>query len=305
MKNQEENTIDSYMRLINHCLNNETIFKVYKPFVATFDLFNGNVIKINQNREKLLANSTGISADKKNKRSVAAETCLIIAGRLRSMASTANNNTLLLKVKISQSELLLCRENEFKDICNNILNLAIINKTELADYEVSDELINKFQELITDYSKSIPLPREAKSIHKLALQNIRVLIRENNKILSERLDIDIEYFKTSHPDFYKMYKEARNIIDYGMHHCKKNILKLTGTVTDFETEQPIAGVTLKIKETELTAISDVKGKFSIQLTEAGKFTLEANFTGYQPYSLEFEISKDESLEMEVELEKEE
>ena len=305
MNNKTENVIDSFERTQSVCIKNKILWENYKPFANTYLVFDGKIITINEIRAKLQLKSNGASKLKKENRTIATDSCIYIAGRLRSLASATNNLLLMDQVRFAHSDLILLRDNEFKDKCNSILSIATQNKAALADYEITDEVLAQFSDKINAYAEVVTLPIETKKNRKIFNGNIRALVKETSLLLKERLDLDVEYFKKSQPDFYQAYKEARKVIDYGIRHTKKNPLQLSGVVTDFETEQPIAGAMVKIKDTAINTVSDIGGKFVVQLTAAGKYTLEVTYTGYQPYSLEFEIEETESLEIDVELEKEE
>jgi hypothetical protein len=57
---------------------------------------------------------------------------------------------------------------------------------------------------------------------------------------------------------------------------------LAGTVADNQTNAPIAAAALALNGTQLTAISDEYGEFSIDNIPQGTYTLNATATGYQP-----------------------
>ena len=58
---------------------------------------------------------------------------------------------------------------------------------------------------------------------------------------------------------------------------------LRGTVKDAITGEPLIGATVKIVELEnAAAIADIDGKYQINLTKGGRYTIEANYVGYEP-----------------------
>lgn len=54
---------------------------------------------------------------------------------------------------------------------------------------------------------------------------------------------------------------------------------INGTVLD-ETQQPLPGVTVSIKNTTMAVATDVSGHFNLTNVEPGKYTLQASFVGY-------------------------
>ena len=58
---------------------------------------------------------------------------------------------------------------------------------------------------------------------------------------------------------------------------------LRGTVKDAITGEPLIGATVKIVELEnVAAIADIDGKYQINLAKGGRYTIEANYVGYEP-----------------------
>ena len=58
---------------------------------------------------------------------------------------------------------------------------------------------------------------------------------------------------------------------------------LRGTVKDAITGEPLIGATVKIVELEnAAAIADIDGKYQINLSKGGRYTIEANYVGYEP-----------------------
>ena len=58
---------------------------------------------------------------------------------------------------------------------------------------------------------------------------------------------------------------------------------LRGTVKDAITGEPLIGATVKIVELEnVAAIADIDGKYQINLSKGGRYTIEANYVGYEP-----------------------
>lgn len=58
---------------------------------------------------------------------------------------------------------------------------------------------------------------------------------------------------------------------------------LRGTVKDAITGKPLIGATVKIVELEnVAAIADIDGKYQINLSKGGRYTIEANYVGYEP-----------------------
>ena len=58
---------------------------------------------------------------------------------------------------------------------------------------------------------------------------------------------------------------------------------LRGTVKDAITGEPLIGATVKIAELEnVAAVTDIDGNFLITISKGGRYTVEANYIGYEP-----------------------
>jgi len=62
---------------------------------------------------------------------------------------------------------------------------------------------------------------------------------------------------------------------------------IRGQVKDSFIGETIVGANVLIKGTQVGAVTDIDGKFSMQL-EKGKYTLEVSYVGYEPSSQEIE-----------------
>lgn len=67
----------------------------------------------------------------------------------------------------------------------------------------------------------------------------------------------------------------------------QGLLKVTGVVTNSLDNQPIPGVAVMVKGTSVGAITDIEGKYSINIPQAGK-TLSFSFVGMKPLEIAIE-----------------
>jgi len=201
---------------------------------------------------------------------------LFMVNRLQSFANVTNNAELLESVQYSASDLKMARGVDAVGICNTILAKANANAGNLVTYGVTPAMITDLQAAITDYSTSLAKPKAAKSQTKTATENLATLFKDTYDLLTKRLDLDIELFKTSNPDFYRQYKTAR--IVFATSGSASSVL---GSVTNAGSGEPLKGVTftfvpgnngqMKAAAAEtakpIVKKSAAKGKFRVSLAE--------------------------------------
>ena len=128
-------------------------------------------------------------------------------------------------------------------------------------------------------------------------------------MLTNRLDLDMELFRTSDPDFYSQYKTSRNIISTGT-----RSVSLLGNVTLSETAEAMKGVVLTfvLQPSELMATetgkplvkkSAEKGNFKIASLPEGNYTVTVKKIGYREQVLSVIVTDGETNKMKVKMEK--
>ena len=79
--------------------------------------------------------------------------------------------------------------------------------------------------------------------------------------------------------------------------------KVTGFVLDKATHDPLAGVTIRVKGTELIAISGLNGEYFILNIPLGTYTVEVQMIGYLPnQTQEFMVNSNRTTRIDFELE---
>lgn len=71
--------------------------------------------------------------------------------------------------------------------------------------------------------------------------------------------------------------------------------KIAGTITDSETNNPLPGANIIIKNTSMGTISDENGKFEISGLSFGQYVLHVSFIGYRTEQKTISLNKSESV----------
>jgi hypothetical protein len=282
-------------------------------FADSYTLFISKIGPIEQNRDAQMANSKGVTTDKIVKREALAEKALFIVNRIRSYATVTANNELLESVHFTQSSFDKSRDTDIVGIIDMIIAKANANVTALATYGVTAALITDLQATLTAYSSYIAKPRTVTTQTKNATENLAVLFKEANDILTKRLDLDIEVFKTSKPDFYSQYQTARVVIA-----TSGSATAVKGEITINGTGEPLKNVTLTFTPTTNGALKAAaaknaavlvkktadKGKFRVPSLPEGGYEVIIKKIGFKEKVVTINVVNGESTDLNESLDKE-
>jgi hypothetical protein len=312
MKKQQDSELNMCYSVKTACDKFQSTWATNTVFAASYNVFSGKITLVEQNRDAQMLTATGITVDKTTKRNLMTDKALFISNRMQSYAAVVGNSDLLASIRYNLSDMRRARDTSVAGICDNILAKANANVTALAAYGITAALITDLQTAITNYSAALSKPRMAISQSKNATENLVVLFKEINEVLTKRLDLDIEMFKTSKPDFYSQYKTARKVIS-----TANTISSVLGKVTKKDNGIALPGVTFSFKllnnslakaattpnNSEITKKSASKGQFRILNMPQGTYTVTVTKLGYKQQTVTIDILNGETTNLQVELEK--
>ena len=283
-------------------------------FAATYGVLIAKITAIEQNRDAQMATSKGVTADKNMKRDVLSEKALFIINRIQSYANVTGNNDLYASVHFPASTFVKCRDTDMVGIGNTIISKANANIAALTSYGVTAALVTDLQTALTTYSGYIAKPRTLKAQSKNATENLVVLFKESNETLTSRLDLDIEMFKTSKPDFYSQYWTARAVIS-----TSGSATSVKGIVKEKESGLPLKNVNITFSPatnglakaasingnngSELVKKSAQKGQFRIQNLGEGAYVVTVRKIGFKDLVININVVNGETTVLILELEK--
>ena len=312
MNINQEDKFSMYYVVKNTCEKYQTTWTTNAVFAATYNLWVAKIPLIEQNRDAQTLETTGITTDKTAKRNSMTEKTLFMINRLQSYANVVNNPELLESIKYSASDLKKSRDTDVIGICNTVVAKANANAAAIATYGVTAAMITELQAAITAYSATLAKPKATKSQTKTATENLSKLFKEADELLVKRLDLDIELFKTSKPEFYSQYKTARIIIPTG-----GGATSVLGSVNLAGSGEPLKGVSFTfVAETNgmmktaaatettkpIVKKSADKGKFRATLPE-NTYKVIVEKIGYKKQEVTITVVNGETTNLNIELEK--
>lgn len=300
-----------YYGVKSTCEKYQSTWSTNAVFAATYTLWVAKIPLIEANRDAQTLETTGITTDKTAKRAAMVEKALFLENRLQSYANVTSNPELLESIQYSASDLKKARDTDVVGICNTILAKATANAAAIVTYGVTAAMITDLQAAIAAYSATLAKPKAAKSQTKTATENLAKLFKEADELLVKRLDLDIELFKASKPEFYSQYKTARMIVSTG-----GGITSVLGSVTNAANGEAVKGVSFTFVEENgglmrVAATEEVKqvvkksadkGKFRASLPE-NTYRVIIEKIGFKKQEVIITVANGETTNLNVELEK--
>ena len=312
MTSPQEDKLSMFYGVKGTCDKYQSTWVGNAIFAATYNSWTAKLPLIEQNRDAQTIETTGVTTDKKGKRVVMTDKTLFMANRLQSYANTVGNSELLESVQYAPSYVNKARDTDVIGICNAVLTRATANATALVAHGVTAAMITELQASITAYSATLAKPKNAKAQTKTATENLAKLFNEAEALLVKRLDLDIELYKVSKPDFYSQYKTSRIIISTG-----SKATALLGSVTVAESGEPLKGVTFTFEAengamlksasgTPVAAIvkkSAEKGNFRIPSMTEGTYKVTIKKVGFKDQVVTIYVTKGETTNLKIVMEK--
>lgn len=120
----------------------------------------------------------------------------------------------------NESKLNHCKEQELVSYCKQLAVEAKKYLDKLAGFNIKMENIQKLEQLTTEFSNQLSVPRIKIGERKAATQSQEQAIGRAMDILRDQLDIQMEVIKRSEPELYSEYRTARQVVSLGSRHRK-------------------------------------------------------------------------------------
>jgi hypothetical protein len=206
-----------YQTVLDTCRQNETVYAGVPAFVGAVGKLDGNVAVIRQVAQQQSGSvSQGATAEKYQASDRMIETCVKVANVLYAYGFTVNDQPLLSKVAhINKSLLYSGHANDTFTIAKNVSAEAAAHVGELKDYGIDEAELKAFEADIATFEGLLVKPHLTVEEHKLYTDNLKKAFVDADSTLYDQLDKLITLFKASAPDFYALYKTARNVVSVG------------------------------------------------------------------------------------------
>ncbi len=204
------------------CERHESSLSELQAFNDAFQEFKADLSRIEALIRFQEMTTKGITQDKNTRKVAMAETAMAIAHAVYCYACNLNDEILMSKVNVTSNEIRYTQSPLALQRAIAIYNIAEEHIENLSGYGISASTLNDFRTRIDAFKRALIKPRDAQAMKKAANLELRMLFRETDRILKNKMDRMMKSLKQSHPQFYQEYFNARQIIDSGSRHARKS-----------------------------------------------------------------------------------
>lgn len=187
--------------------------------VQLFDRLNGNIAQIKElDQKKSSKVSNPVTKNKEKTKELLIDSIDVLAGIVSSYAEANSQKETEQKVKLYTNGLVRKRETEVAAKSGNFLLLVRELMPELVGYGLTDEMVGEAEGLRNQFVAQVGTPRNLIVEGSTAIRQIDVLLAETNRFLTYQLDKLMLRFKSSAPEFYNSYLQARIVVEPATQH---------------------------------------------------------------------------------------
>lgn len=213
MMENQENKIRMFYTVTAVCECNTQLWQENEVFAGNYKKFLSQISQIKNCKDQLLVETISMETFKSVDRVELEEFAFYLSGKIKSFANETGNDTLLAEVRNHRKNLGSATDMELLTICSKLSITSLTNLALLDNYGISSESIADLQQLTSSFSSGVNRTKSSYSKTKSAKENLKKLVNDAEEILKNKLDIEIEFFKNSNPEFYNQYNVSRILID--------------------------------------------------------------------------------------------
>jgi hypothetical protein len=214
MTDKQDAKLNMYQKVTNVCDKNVQVYANVPAFVDIVNDLKQLVSEITTiARQQLETSPKGATKEKSSAIDRLTEIGLKIANPLYVYAVDTKNNCLREKVSVNKSSFYRAHSQAALALAKTIAAEANTFGSDLYNYGINDTDRAELDAAITRFEKLINTPVGVVVERKTHTDNLRELFVAADSVVYDKLDKLITLFKTSAPDFYSMYGNARNIIN--------------------------------------------------------------------------------------------
>jgi hypothetical protein len=212
MTDNQENKLRMYFTVSAVCDNNAELWQDNEVFTSDYQKFKSKIPKIEKCRDQMKIENIITDTIKSLDRVELEEMAFYLSGKILQFAKESGNQLLMAEIHNHRDNLGNASDIELIEICNVIANHASTNLHNLVAFNVDLESVAGLQQLTSAYFITMTRLKTSHAKYKSTEELLRKLFKDTDDMLRSRLDNDIEFYKSSDPEFYGQYKTARIVI---------------------------------------------------------------------------------------------
>jgi uncharacterized membrane protein len=296
MKDVQENKYSMYLAVKKVLADNTGVWSWLQAFVTAVGTYMIKLDRIGDLVEVQTTPTTGVRKDKMQALDLMVHRTVALAGAVFAYATEVNNQTLRDVMAVSESDLRQVRDTLAVERARSVHEHAAPLAGSLSDYGVTAVEIADVDSAITAFANSIPQPRVAISTRKGATTELAIVMKQVDGVLKDTLDKLMPKFKTTAPEFYANYFNARIIVDSG---GARGRAELQLTVVMEGTLAPVSDARVAVTPKGKHGVTDASGKLALKGLRQGNATVTVMKPGLMPQAVEVTLVNDEAVELTV------
>lgn len=214
MNDKQHANLNMFRRVNNVLIDNKEKYAAIPAFKSLAEQLENNIAAIIEvSSERSGINVKVVSSEKYDIEGQMIDEVVFAARVLNVYAQDSGNQPLQMTTNITKSMLYKVHDNEELDHARKITAKAREHVEALENYGINAERIDRLEQLVDDFEQHMPKPRQVISERKGKTLSLKALFAETKSLLIDKLDKLMGLFKTTDPEFYFTYFEARNVIN--------------------------------------------------------------------------------------------
>ena len=229
--------LNMYNAVISHLQSQTAAVDSLPALKRGFSLFVAKVAAINAVAPKEAEGSTGESLTKEQARKNLVDMAQSVASLMYAWASETGNESIKAQTDLSASDLDRLKDSMLPERALSLQSLATENKAALADFGISDTLLQSLADAIADFKAVVASPRNKIAARTTQGKNLSALFTEADSILKNQVAKLMPGIKKVFPDVAATFLANSKIVDAAGISAKEKAAKAA------KAKEPAAAVT--------------------------------------------------------------
>jgi hypothetical protein len=214
MNDRQNAKLNMYQKALDVC---DEYKEEYAGIPALVNAVNGLKTRVSEiksvTQQQTATVPKGATKDKSDVIDRVVELALKVANPIYVYAFDKSDNRLLQKVNVNKSMFYRNHDQATLTLAKIILAEANIHSAALTDYGINNADIAELETAISQLESLITAPSGVIGERKMYTSNLRELFVAADSIIYDKLDKLIGLFKSSSPEFFALYSNARNVVN--------------------------------------------------------------------------------------------